>query len=449
MRHRNHRVAAARALVAVGLLLSTALLAGCTPFVGLRGTVVSAPTNRPLRELASERGFRIGSTAEAHQTTEPAYAEVLQREFNSLTPENALKWYTVQPSDGGWNFGPADTVVQYAEDHDMEIRGHTLVWAQDTYTPAWVRAIDDPAVLQAEVDEQITTVMERYRGRIARYDVVNEPLKTTGATTSNSVFWELGPDWIGDAFRTAHAVDPDAELWLNEYGTDWVAGKHDALVAMVSGLVADGVPIDGVGLQMHRGISGPDPQVLEAQLRDFTDLGLEVALTELDVRTNPTDPMALESQAEAYTRIVGTCLAVSGCTEVTTWGVSDGSTWLDGLGLWPTPTRPLLFDADFQPKPAYDAVHAVLEPPMPLAGVPVHVYPVADPSTPIATLTTNEHGFWRARLPEGAYLVEFVATPAWSGEWWPDQPDSGSATPAAVPANGSSVIDAALDADPP
>jgi endo-1,4-beta-xylanase len=422
------------------------LLAACSPFVGLRGTVLSGPTNLPLRALASAKDFRIGSTAEADQTTDAPYAEVLQREFNSLTPENALKWYTVQPSDGGWNFAPADAVVAFAEDHDMEIRGHTLVWAQDTYTPAWVKAIDDPAALQAEVDEQITTVMERYRGRIARYDVVNEPLRSNGTTASTSVFWELGPDWIGEAFRTAHAVDPDAELWLNEYGTDWVAGKHDALVALVADLVADGVPIHGVGLQMHRvGTFGPNPQVLEAQLRDFTDLGLEVALTELDVRTDPADPTALETQAGAYERIVDTCLAVPGCTEVTTWGVSDGSTWLDASGLWPTPTRPLLFDAELQPKPAYHAVHALLEPPVPLVGVPVNVYPVDDPTTPIATAITNEHGFWRTRLPEGAYLVEFVTTPGWSGSWWPDQPTPESATAVTVPAEGSSVVDASLD----
>lgn len=316
------------------------------------------PASCTLRELATAIGFRIGATAEPHQITPGPYATTLAREFNSVTPENALKWYTVQPSPGAWEFGPADAVVAFAEAQALEVRGHTLLWAQDTYTPDWVKAITDPVELRARVTEQIETVMTRYRGRIHRWDVVNEPLASLGAGPSDSVFWDvLGPDWVADAFRTAHEVDPDAELWLNEFGTDWMPAKHAALVAMVSELVAEGVPIHGVGLQVHRpGVAGPDPTTFESRLRDFTDLGLEVAITELDIPTNPTDPNAFTDQAEAYARIVDACLAVAGCREVTTWGVTDASTWLDALGIFPTPTRPLLFDHSFQPKPAYHAV---------------------------------------------------------------------------------------------
>jgi endo-1,4-beta-xylanase len=316
------------------------------------------PASCTLRELAEALGLRVGATAEPHQITPGPYATTLAREFNSVTPENALKWYTVQASPGAWEFGPADAVVAFAEAHGLEVRGHTLVWAQDSYTPAWVRAITDPDELRARVTEQIETVMTRYRGRIHRWDVVNEPLASVGTGPSDSVFWEvLGPGWVADAFRTAHEVDPDAELWLNEYGTDWVPGKHAALVAMLRDLIAEGVPVHGVGLQMHRlGVAAPDPTTLQAQLRDFTDLGLEVAITELDIPTAPTDPDALVKQAEAYARIVDACLAVAGCREITTWGLTDASTWLDALGIFPTPTRPLLFDDSFQPKPAYHAV---------------------------------------------------------------------------------------------
>jgi endo-1,4-beta-xylanase len=193
--------------------------------------------------------------------------------------------------------------------------------------------------------------------------VVNEPLTALGTGPSGSVWHDLlGPtQWIADAFALAHELDPTAELWLNEYGSDWVPGKHAALLALISALVDDDVPIHGVGLQTHRpSVNGPDRAVFEQQLRDFTDLGLEVAITELDVVTSPTDPDALTKQAGAYDRVVRSCLAVPGCTEITTWGITDGDTWLDNLGLFPPPTRPLLFDESFAPKPAYHAVRDAL-----------------------------------------------------------------------------------------
>jgi endo-1,4-beta-xylanase len=191
--------------------------------------------------------------------------------------------------------------------------------------------------------------------------VVNEPLVSLGTGHSASVFWNLGPEWIADAFKLAHSLDADAELWLNEYGSDWVPGKHEALVALVRQLVDAGVPIDGVGIQTHR-LPGAvvDAERFASQLRDFTALGLAVAITELDVPVSPTDPAAFEFQAAEYARVVSACLTVDGCVEVTVWGLTDGSTWLDSLGLFPTPTRPLLFDTTFAPKPAYDTVRKAL-----------------------------------------------------------------------------------------
>ena len=320
------------------------------------------PPTCTLRDLATPVGLLVGATAEPDQVAPGPYAATLAREFNAVTPENALKWYTVQPAPGDWQFAAADAVVSFARAHALEVRGHTLVWAQDRYTPAWVQAFEDPDALRALVDEQIRTVMTRYRDHIHRWDVVNEPLAALGTGPSDSVFWRvLGSDWVAEAFRTAHAVDPTAELWLNEYGTDWVPQKHGALVDLVTDLLASGTPVHGIGLQVHRlGVGGPDQATFEAQLRDFTALGLDVAVTELDVPTNPTDPNAFADQANAYERIVAACLAVDRCREITTWGVTDRSTWLDSLGIFPTPTRPLLFDDEFRAKPAYDAVRRLL-----------------------------------------------------------------------------------------
>ena len=353
----------------------------------------SDPTTCTLRELADLLSVRIGSTAEPSEITDPAFASILSREFNSLTPENALKWYSTQPTAGAWDFSGADAIVEFAQDHDMTIRGHTLLWAQDTYTPSWVRAISDPAALQATVDEHITATMNHFAGRIERWDVVNEPLASLGTDNSSSVLWTLGPQWIAEAFRLARSLDPTAELWLNEYGSDWVPGKHDALLALVSDLVADGVPIDGIGLQTHR-LPGAtlDPERFASQLRDFTALGLEVAITELDVPVGPTDPSAFEVQAAEYARVVGTCLKVTGCVEVTVWGLTDGSTWLDSLGVFPTPTRPLLFDTGFAPKPAYEAVRNALattaSPPTPPTSEPQQPAEVPGSTLPVTGSAT-------------------------------------------------------------
>jgi endo-1,4-beta-xylanase len=350
--------------------------------------VPSEPATCSLRELADLASIRIGSTAEPSETADPAFASILSREFNSLTPENALKWYSTQPSAGTWDFTGADAIVDFAEDNGMTIRGHTLVWAQDTYTPAWVRAISDPVELQTTVNEHITTTMNHFSGRIERWDVINEPLASFGTGTSTSVFWTLGPEWIADAFRLARSLDADAELWLNEYGSDWVPGKHEALLALVTDLVGSGVPIDGVGIQTHR-LPGAvlDTERFAAQLGDFTALGLEVAITELDVPVSPTDPDAFEVQAAEYARVVSTCLRVTGCVEVTVWGLTDGATWLDSLGLFATPTRPLLFDTAFAPKPAYEAVRQVLAvavaPPAPTTTGPPQPTETAESTLPV------------------------------------------------------------------
>ena len=250
--------------------------------------------------------------------------------------------------------------IDFAVAHGMEVRGHNLVWAQDTYTPAWVRALS-PNDLRTTTDQYIRAVIDHFKDRVHRWDVVNEPLESLGTGHSQSVYWSLGPNWIADVFRTAHAADPTAQLWLNEFGTDWVPGKHAALLALVTQLVRDGVPINGVGLQTHRlSTDGPDPSTFRRQLADFTALGVKVAITEVDVPTDPTDAAAPMKQAAAYDRIVSACVAVRGCEEVTTWNLHDGDTWLDTQGLFRTPTRPLLFDENFAPKAAYRSVLAAL-----------------------------------------------------------------------------------------
>lgn len=355
-------VAVSAATVAVSLPAVSAAPAGCDPAV---------PDTCTLRELADRLGIRIGAAHGPDELAIPSNADTLAREFNSLTPDNAMKMYATQPTQGAWDWAVADETVEFAVAHGMEVRGHTLVWAQDTYTPQWVLDITDPAEMRAVLDEHITTTIARYKDRVHRWDVINEPLDYTnidGGLSDNVFSRVLGPGWMAEVFAMAHAADPTAELWVNEWGTDYLPGRHDALVALVGSLRDAGVPVHGVGIQTHRffgGPDGPDEGAFEQMLRDYTDLGVDVAITELDIPIDPADPDGLTRQADAYRRIVSACVRVERCREITTWGITDAFTWLDSfvvpvLGPLPTPTRPLLFDENGQPKPAYFAVRDVL-----------------------------------------------------------------------------------------
>lgn len=387
----------------VALVVVTGWLAAPAPAVAAAGCDPARPDTCTLRELADRLGMRIGATAEPPEVVPGPYRDTLLREFNAVTPENAMKWYTVQSTRGVWNFGPADAVVDAAVAGGLSVRGHTLVWAQDTYTPEWVKAIDDPDELRAVLEEHIGAVMGRYGDRVHRWDVVNEPLASLGTTPSDSVFARvLGPDWVAEVFALAHAADPDAELWINEFGTDVVPGKHEAFLVLVEDLLDAGVPLHGVGLQTHRpSVRGPST-AFQDQLQDYADLGLAVAITELDIPTDPADPDAFADQADAYRRIVGACLAVPACEEVTTWGLTDASTWLDHLFYMEPPTCPLLFDEDYEPKPAYDAVQDLLAEAV-LARAPTST------STPTSSTSTS------APAGPAAPAVAVVARPDFTG----------------------------------
>lgn len=215
-----------------------------------------------LRDAGDAAGVLVGAAVATDRLVEPAYARLVAEEFSSVTPENDMKWPSVHTARGSWNFGPADRLVAFAEEHDLAVRGHTLLWGQDVGNgiPDWVADIDDPHELQAVVDDHISTLVGRYAGRIDRWDVVNEPLETLGADLDANHFLEvLGPGYIAAAFEAAHRADPDARLFLNEHSVEFVPAKAEAFAALVEGLVAEGVPIHGVGLQAHQ-FSGRPPE---------------------------------------------------------------------------------------------------------------------------------------------------------------------------------------------
>jgi endo-1,4-beta-xylanase len=283
-----------------------------------------------------------------------AYRQIIAAQFSSVTPENEMKWYAVEPARGKFAFDAADAIVKQARDAGQKVRGHTLVW--HAQLPDWVGQLG-PSQLRDAMHEHIRRVMDHYRADVHVWDVVNEPIGDDGGLRNSVFFRRLGAGFIADAFRTAHAVDGAAKLYLNEIGAEGINPKSDRLYEVVRDLRRQGVPIDGVGFQTHANLKGlPDDFV--ANMQRFRRLGVEVAITEADVGLPlPVDEAKLRAQARIYAQIVRSCLA-AGCSSLTFWGFTDGRSWISetqaGMG------AATLLDEQLRPKPAFAAVQEAL-----------------------------------------------------------------------------------------
>lgn len=357
----NHRVR--------GRLLRLAfLLWGAVPWAGCGGeaaiTAPSSPSATPppiaagptLKEAGATSGRWVGTAVMSSLLrSEPLYAETLRREFDYLTAEYEMKWDPIHPGPEAWNYAGADAIVDFAERNGLRVKGHTLVWHQAL--PAWVPELSPPE-LRIALEDHIRTVVGRYRGRIVAWDVVNEAVAENGVGLRDTVYRQkLGDDYIGLAFRLARAADPQALLFYNDYGAEGRGRKSDTVYELVSGLLRQGVPIDGVGLQMHVSASAaPATADVAFNLKRLTDLGLLVNISEMDVRirdlAGPLDSR-MQTQRNVYRSLVGACRAEPRCHAVTFWGFTDAHSWIDSFF---GPDDPLLFDEAYRPKPAYEGV---------------------------------------------------------------------------------------------
>ncbi len=365
------------------LVVAAALGAAAVAWAAGGGTRASATTDpTPLRTLAAARGIGIGTAVAAPALAdEPDYAAVLGTEFGSVTPEDAMKWAAVEPVRGQFTWAAADAIVGFATRHGQAVRGHTLVWHRSL--PGWLtQGSFTTDELRALLQQHIQTEMSRYAGRVGVWDVVNEAVNDDGTLRHSIWLDRLGPGYIADAFRWAHAADPTAKLYLNDYGAEWTNAKSTALYALVRDLRAQGVPVDGVGFQSHVVLSS-ELTGLAVTLTRFATLGVDVALTELDVRMPlPADATRLATQALGYGRAVSACLAVPRCVSVSTWGFTDAHSWVPAA--FPGQGAADLFDEQLRPKPAYDAVHATLAVPEHSPGTPAGWWPLDDPPGPTA-----------------------------------------------------------------
>jgi endo-1,4-beta-xylanase len=348
----------------------------------------AAPATPSLAERYADF-FPIGAAIDAGSLQ--THAD-LMRHFNSMTAENEMKFESLEKTEGVFDFSTADTMVAYAKERGMRVRGHTLVWHRQT--PAWVftdasGAPASPEVVMARLKKHIAAVVGHYKGQLYAWDVVNEAITDDGRYRTATEEREdqrsqwhgiLGTSYIAAAFRAAHEADPDAKLYYNEFH-NYIPAKRQAVYELLKQLLADGVPVHGVGLQSHLSIQpSPDPEnpqrfqtVAEQQesIELYTSLGLDVQVTELDlsvyvpgVKYTPDQFYTLETfsdelkakQADRYAEFFDLyrryAKVISG---VTFWGIADDNTWLSEFASG-RKDFPLLFDVNHAPKPAFERV---------------------------------------------------------------------------------------------
>ncbi|WP_030612021.1 endo-1,4-beta-xylanase [Streptomyces sclerotialus] len=331
-RRASRRTRSTITVAATGALAAAAVLA-------FAPTAQAAET---LGAAAAQSGRYFGAAVAPH-LGETDYESTLNREFSSVVAENAMKWDATEPSPGQFNFSGGDELVAYAKQRGKFVRGHTLVW--HAQQPGWVQGLTGDALRQA-MRNHITKVAGHYAGKIDSWDVVNEAFEWDGSRRQSNLQKQLGNGWIEDAFRTAKAADPKAKLCYNDYGTDGINAKSDAIYRMVKDFRARGVPIDCVGFQSHLA-SNSDLSTYRQNLQRFADLGVHVQITELDVGGSGT------AQANVYRQVTQACVAVSRCNGITVWGVTDKYSWR-------AQETPLLHNGNYQKKEAYGAVLAAL-----------------------------------------------------------------------------------------
>jgi endo-1,4-beta-xylanase len=356
----------------------------------MAGLPTAPPAQTALKD-AFKNQFRMGAALNpGHFTETDAVGSLLVKQhFNSITPENDMKWERIHPrSDAGlagYNFGNADKYVEFGEKNGMFIVGHCLIW--HSQVPRWVfqdadgKPLDREALLQ-RMREHILTVVGRYKGRVHGWDVVNEALNEDGTLRKSQWLNIIGEDYIARAFDYAQQADPNAELYYNDYNLDYEA-KRKGAVELVRKLKQQGIKITAIGTQSHHKLEQPTVQQMDDSLKAFKELGVKVAVTELDVdllpaaTRQPTADISARPQAgsnsnpyvaglpdemqkslaKRYADIFGVLLRNKDVvTRVTFWGVTDRYSWLNNFPVGGRTNYPLLFDREGKPKPAFDAV---------------------------------------------------------------------------------------------
>ena len=364
-------------LLAAAVTAAVTLGAGATLAVTSTSSASAATTT--LRALAEAKGRYFGTALTQSNLGDSALTAVAGTQFDMVTPGNEMKWDTTEPSEGVYNFGPGDQIVAFAQAHSQKVRGHNLVW--NSQLPSWVSSLPSNQV-QAQMEAHITTEVTHYKGEVYSWDVVNEPFNDDGTFRSDAFYTAMGSGYIADALRTAHAADPNAKLYLNDYNIEGESAKSNAMYSLAQSLLSQGVPLNGIGFESHF-ILGQVPGTMLANMQRFAALGLDVAVTELDDRIQlPASSANLQQQATDYSTVVSDCLQVSRCVGVSQWGVGDADSWIPGT--FSGYGAATMYDNTYQPKPAYNAVVTTLGGTATSSGPPTTAPPSSGPPSSAA-----------------------------------------------------------------
>jgi endo-1,4-beta-xylanase len=304
-------------------------------------------------------------------------AQLILKEFNSITPENTMKMGPIHPKEKEYFWRDADSIVNFAVNHGLKIRGHNLCWHKQA--PSWFFKDDKGNLVTKEVllnrlKDHITTVVNRYKGKIYAWDVVNEAVSDKPEEYLwNSLWYQIcGDEYISKAFQFAHEADPNALLFYNDYN-EINTIKRNKICRLIKSLKDAGIPVDGVGLQGHWAINEPSREELDSTLQQFASLGLQVQITELDISVYPKEHTARQRTAEDADTVFTIekenkqiekykmCFELfrkykKNISSVTFWNISDRHSWLDNFPVFNRKDYPLLFDKNLEPKKAYREV---------------------------------------------------------------------------------------------
>ena len=333
------------------------------PICALLGGVAAAEA--PLRALAEGRRMLLGTCVGRALIIddEQQYRDTLAREFNIVVPENSMKFRSLCPrTRGDYAFEEADALVEFAEAHRMKVRGHALVWHQSL--PRWFSEREwSREEAMSILRDHVHRVVGRYKGRLLAWDVVNEAITDKPVPGLRDTPWlnAIGPDYLEIGFQWAHEADPECLLFYNDYGIGHGGRKLNRVIELVEGMRERGIPIHGVGFQMHLSErQSYDPDDLRASIRRVEALGLQVHITEMDVRIKqPATAEQLDHQADIYRDAMAVALAEPACTAFLTWGFTDRHSWIPGHSKGKDGSA-LVLDEQYRPKPAYHALQEAM-----------------------------------------------------------------------------------------
>lgn len=348
---------------------SAILFASCSS----SGQLQNKSTDKGLKDYYKDF-FSIG-VAVSPQALKTDEARLILQQFNAMTPENAMKMGPIHPRENEYNWSGGDSIAAFAKRNNMKLRGHCLVWHNQT--PRWFftdsatgKQVSKEVLLQ-RMKDHITAVVTRYKGTIYAWDVVNEAIsdKPEEFYRPSQFYTIIGEEFIAKAFEYAHAADPDALLFYNDYN-EINEVKRGKIIKMVKELRAKGIPVHGVGLQAHWAVNEPSEPQLEATLKEFSALRLPLHITELDISVYPKEHNARDRKPEDYDTIFTAekeekqMEVYKICFEkfrkykdviktVTFWNISDRHSWLDNFPVRGRKDYPLLFDKDLKPKKVF------------------------------------------------------------------------------------------------